>query len=187
MEQALYLATLVGTALVLAAAFSSLIAFRFGAPLLFLFLGIGLLSGEDGLGLHFDNAGLAYFAGSLALAIILFDSGFGTPASILRQAAGPALALATVGVALTTALFGAAAHYLAEFAWPEALLLGAAVASTDAAAVFFLLRAGNINLRERVRSTLEIESGTNDPIAIFFTITLVELISRHLSASETLP
>ncbi len=180
MEQAVYLATLVGTGLMLAAAFSSLIAFRFGAPLLLLFLGIGLASGADGLGLEFDNAGFAYFAGSLALAVILFDSGFGTPAGILRQAAGPALTLATVGVALTTALFGAAAHYLASFPWAESFLLGAAVASTDAAAVFFLLRAGNINLRERTRATLEIESGTNDPIAIFFTITLVELISGHL-------
>lgn len=183
MEQALYLATLVGTALMLAAAFSSLIAFRFGAPLLLLFLGIGLLTGTDGLGIQFDNAGAAYFAGSLALAVILFDSGFGTPAGILRQAAGPALTLATAGVALTTALFGVAAHYLAGFSWAESFLLGAAVASTDAAAVFFLLRAGNINLRERTRATLEIESGTNDPIAIFTTITLVELLSGHLQVS----
>ncbi|MBE7184703.1 MAG: potassium/proton antiporter [Methylobacterium mesophilicum] len=186
MEQALYLATLVGTALMLAAAFSSLIAFRFGAPLLLLFLGIGLLTGSDGLGIDFDNAGAAYFAGSLALAVILFDSGFGTPATILRQAAGPALTLATAGVALTTALFGVAARYLAGFPWPESFLLGAAVASTDAAAVFFLLRAGNINLRERTRATLEIESGTNDPIAIFTTITLVELLSGQLrTAGET--
>ncbi len=184
MEQAFYLATLVGTALVLAAAFSSLIAFRFGAPLLLLFLGIGLATGVDGLGIAFDNAGLAYFAGSLALAVILFDSGFGTPASILRQAAGPAIALATVGVALTTGLFALAAHTFAGFAWAEALLLGAIVASTDAAAVFFLLRAGNINLRERVRSTLEIESGTNDPIAIFLTITLVELITGHFGEGD---
>lgn len=185
MEQAVYLATLVGTALVLAAAFSSLIAFRFGAPLLLLFLAIGLASGEDGLGITFDNAGLAYFAGSLALAVILFDSGFGTPASILRQAAGPATALATVGVALTTGLFGLAAHHFAGFPWLESLLLGAAVASTDAAAVFFLLRAGNINLRDRVRATLEIESGTNDPIAIFLTITLVELIAGHFGQDGT--
>src|SRR3712207_204646 len=98
MEQAGYVATLVGTALVLAAAFSSLIAFRFGAPLLLLFLGIGLAAGENGLGLEFDNSGLAYFLGSIALAAILFDSGFGTPAGILRQAAGPALTLATLGV-----------------------------------------------------------------------------------------
>jgi cell volume regulation protein A len=177
MDQTIYLVTLVSTALVLAAAFSSLIAFRFGAPLLLLFLGLGLAAGVDGLGIEFDNARLAYFVGSLALAVILFDSGFGTPVTALRQAALPALSLATVGVMLTTSLFGAAAFYLTDFTWLESFLLGAAIASTDAAAVFFLLRAGNVHLRDRVRSTLEIESGTNDPIAIFLTLTLVEVIA----------
>ena len=177
MDQTIYLVTLVGTALVVVAAFSSLIAFRFGAPLLLLFLGIGLASGSDGLGIEFDNAQFAYFVGSLALAVILFDSGFGTPLKVLRQAALPALSLATVGVVLTTVIFGAVTVYLTHFTWLESFLLGAAVASTDAAAVFFLLRAGEVNLRERVRSTLEIESGTNDPIAIFLTITLVEVIA----------
>jgi cell volume regulation protein A len=180
MDHVIYLATLVGTALVLAAAFSSLIAFRFGAPLLLLFLGIGLASGVDGLGLRFDNAPVAYFAGSLALAVILFDSGFGTPVNVMKQAALPAVTLATVGVSLTMAIFGVATHYLTNFTWLESFLLGAAVASTDAAAVFFLLRAGNIHLRDRVRSTLEIESGTNDPIAIFLTITLVEIIAMGI-------
>jgi len=179
MDETIYLVTLVGTALVLAAAFSSLIAFRFGAPLLLLFLGIGLASGTDGLGIEFDNPQLAYFVCALALAVILFESGFGTPVSMLRQASGPALALATVGVLLTTGLFGLAAHYMTQLDWVESLLLGAAVASTDAAAVFFLLRAGNINLRDRLRSTLEIESGTNDPIAIFLTITLVGVVASR--------
>lgn len=177
MEQSIYLVTLVSTALVLAAAFSSLIAFRFGAPLLLLFLGLGLAAGTDGLGIEFDNARLAYFVGALALAVILFESGFGTPLTALRQAAMPALSLATLGVAITTVLFGIAAYYLTDFNWLESFLLGAAVASTDAAAVFFLLRAGNLQLRDRVRSTLEIESGTNDPIAIFLVITLVEVIA----------
>ncbi|MIL10018.1 potassium/proton antiporter, partial [Salmonella enterica subsp. enterica] len=179
MDSTIYLVTLVGTLLVLAAAFSSLIAFRFGAPLLLLFLGIGLGSGVDGLGIVFDNANLAYFVSALALAVILFESGFGTPLSMLRQAAAPALTLATLGVLLTTGLFATAAHILTDLDWIESLLLGAAVASTDAAAVFFLLRAGNINLRERLRSTLEIESGTNDPIAIFLTILLVGVIARR--------
>ena len=177
MENAIYLVTLVGTGLVVAAAFSSLIAFRFGAPLLLLFLCIGLASGADGLGIQFDNARVAYFIGSLALAVILFDSGFGTPLKALRQAAGPAVSLATVGVVMTTGLFGVAAYYLLDLDWLESFLLGASVASTDAAAVFFLLRAGEINLRERVRSVLEVESGSNDPIAIFLTITLVEVIA----------
>ena len=177
MEQSIYLATLIGTGLVLAAAFSSLIAFRVGAPLLLLFLGLGLAAGADGLGIQFDNAHLAYFVGALALAVILFESGFGTPLTALRQAAMPAVSLATAGVLITTGLFGVAARYLTGFGWLESFLLGSAVASTDAAAVFFLLRAGNLHLRDRVRSTLEIESGTNDPIAIFLTITLVEVIA----------
>ncbi|MBL8582373.1 MAG: potassium/proton antiporter [Rhizobiaceae bacterium] len=177
MDQSIYLVTLVATALVLAAAFSSVIAFRFGAPLLLLFLGIGLATGTDGLGIEFDNAGFAYFVGSLALAVILFDSGFGTPVGVLRQAAAPALTLATAGVVITAGLCGVAAHYLVPLDWLESFALGAAVASTDAAAVFFLLRAGNLLIRERVRSVLEIESGTNDPIAIFLTITLVEAIA----------
>jgi cell volume regulation protein A len=186
MEHAIYLVTLVGTGLVIAAAFSSLIAFRFGAPLLLLFLSIGLITGGDGLGIQFDNAQVAYFAGSLALAVILFDSGFGTPLNALRQAAGPAVSLATAGVLITTVVFATAAFYLLDLSWLESLLLGAAVASTDAAAVFFLLRAGEINLRERVRSTLEIESGSNDPIAIFLTITLVEIIAAGADSQADL-
>ncbi|MBN9037806.1 MAG: potassium/proton antiporter [Rhizobiales bacterium] len=173
----IYIATLVGTLLVLVAAFSSLVAFRFGAPLLLLFLGIGLAAGVDGLGISFDNAAVAYYIGSLALAIILFDSGFGTSLQSFRQAAAPAVSLATVGVLLTTTIFGTAAHYLLGITWLEGFLLGAIVGSTDAAAVFFLLRGGGINIRDRVRSTLEIESSSNDPMAIFLTITLVEIIA----------
>ncbi|WP_367717191.1 potassium/proton antiporter [Nitratireductor sp. GISD-1A_MAKvit] len=177
MDQGIYLITLVGTTLVLFAAFSSLIAFRFGAPLLLIFLGIGLAAGTDGLGLDFDNAAIAYFIGSLALAVILFDSGFGTSISAFRQAAAPAITLATIGVLLTAGLVGVAAYYVTSFSWLESFLLGATVASTDAAAVFFLLRVGNISVRERVRSTLEVESGSNDPIAIFLTLSLVGLIA----------
>ncbi|MAS14538.1 MAG: potassium/proton antiporter [Nitratireductor sp.] len=177
MDQGIYVITLVGTTLVLFAAFSSLIAFRFGAPLLLIFLGIGLAAGTDGLGLDFDNAAIAYFIGSLALAVILFDSGFGTPIAAFRQAAAPAIILATIGVLLTAGLVGVAAYYVTGFGWLESLLLGATVASTDAAAVFFLLRVGNISVRERVRSTLEVESGSNDPIAIFLTLSLVGLIA----------
>jgi len=173
----IYVATLIGTLLVLVAAFSSLVAFRFGAPLLLLFLGIGLAAGIDGLGISFDNAAVAYYIGSLALAIILFDSGFGTTLQSFRQAAAPSVVLATLGVVLTTLIFGEAAHYLLDLDLMEALLLGAIVGSTDAAAVFFLLRGGGINIRDRVRATLEIESSSNDPMAIFLTITLVEIIA----------
>ena len=175
--ESIYLAIMVGTALIIAAAFSSLIAFRFGAPLLLLFLGIGLVAGVDGMGLDFDNAGVAYFVGSLALAVILFDSGFGTSLASFRQSALPSIVLATFGVAITASIFGVGAYYVTPLSWLESFLLGATIASTDAAAVFFLLRAGNLNLRDRVRSTLEVESGSNDPIAIFLTITLVSVIA----------
>ena len=177
MVDAFYLFLLVGTILVLAAAFSSLIAFRFGAPLLLVFLSIGLLAGEDGLGIVFDNFALSYMLGSLALAIILFDSGFGTSLHSFRIAAAPALTLASLGVLVTASIFAVAAMFLLDFTWLEGLLLGSIVGSTDAAAVFFLLRIGGINIRDQVRSTLEVESGTNDPMAIFLTIALVEVIA----------
>ena len=98
MMDAIYIVTLVSMLLVLLATFSSLIAFRFGAPLLLLFLAIGLIAGVDGLGIAFDNGPAAYFVGSLALALILFDSGFGTSIHAFRQAAGPAVVAATIGV-----------------------------------------------------------------------------------------
>ncbi len=173
MVEHLYIVTLVAGGLVLAAAFSSLVALRFGAPLLLVFLGIGLIAGEDGLGIRFDDVDTAYLIGALALAVILFDSGFGTPMAALRQAAWPSVTLATIGVVMTAGLTALPAHYIAGFAWPEALIVGALVGSTDAAAVFFLLRAGGLNIRERTRSVLEIESGANDPIAIYLTIALV--------------
>ncbi|KRB51695.1 potassium transporter [Rhizobium sp. Root708] len=175
--EAFYIVVLVSTTLVLLAAFSSLLAFRFGAPLLLLFLGIGLLAGTDGLGIEFTNNYLAYILGSIALAVILFDSGFGTPVQAFKLAAIPSLTLASVGVLMTAALIGLAAMWLLKFTWLEGLLLGSIVASTDAAAVFFLLRIGGINIRDKVRSTLEVESGTNDPMAIFLTIALVEILA----------
>ena len=172
------IAILIGSALVSIAALTSLVSQRFGAPLLLVFLGIGLLAGEDGLlGIQFDSGATAYFIGSLALAIILFDSGFETPMRSYKVAAAPALSLATFGVVLTAGVTGLAAHFLFGIGWLEAFLLGSIVASTDAAAVFFLLRAGGIRLREKVGSTLEIESGANDPMAIFLTILLIELIA----------
>ena len=174
---AFYAVTLVSTGLVLLAAFSSLLAFRFGAPLLLLFLLIGLLAGVDGLGIDFSNNSLAYIVGSIALAIILFDSGYGTSLQAFKLSALPALTASTVGVLITAALFGVLAHFLLDFSFLEGLLLGSIVASTDAAAVFFLLRIGGINIRDRVRSTLEVESGTNDPMAIFLTMALVQLLS----------
>ena len=167
---------LVGAGLIAVSILTSAFAFRFGTPLLLVFLCIGLIAGEDGLGLEFDDAGLAYFLGSLALAVILFDSGFGTRVQTLRRAAAPAFVLATVGVFLTTLLVGAAARVLFDLPWLYALLMGAVISSTDAAAVFFLLRAGGVKIYKRVRSMLEVESGSNDPMAIFLTVLFIEMI-----------
>lgn len=176
MIESINIAILIGAALVALSAVTSLISQRVGAPLLLVFLAIGLLAGEDGLlGIDFDSGGTAYFIGSLALAIILFDSGFETPLKSYRVAAAPALALATLGVVLTAGLVGAAAHFLFDVTWIEAMMLGSIVASTDAAAVFFLLRVGGLRLRDRVKATLEIESGANDPMAVFLTLMFVEL------------
>ncbi len=176
MFEQINIAILIGAALVALSAVTSLVSQRAGAPLLLVFLAIGLLAGEDGLlGISFDSAGAAYFIGSLALAIILFDSGFETPLKSYRVAAAPALTLATLGVVLTAGLVGLAARFLFGIGWVEAFLLGSIVASTDAAAVFFLLRVGGLRLRDRVKSTLEIESGANDPMAIFLTVLLVDL------------
>ncbi len=176
MLEIMNLVILIAAGLVALSVFTSLVSFRIGAPLLLVFLLVGLAAGEDGLGgIEFEDASTAYFIGSVALAIILFDSGFRTRLSTLRLAAGPALVLATFGVALTAGLVGAAAHYINGWNWLESLLLGAIVGSTDAAAVFFLLRVGGVNLREMVSATLEVESGSNDPMAIFLAMTLVSL------------
>lgn len=181
----IYLLILVGAGLIVVSVLTSVLAFRFGAPLLLVFLGIGLLAGEDGLGLVFDDVDIAYFVGSLALAVILFDSGFGTRTQALRRAAAPAIVLATFGVLLTTLLVGVAARFLFDLPWQHAFLLGAIISSTDAAAVFFLLRAGGVKIYKRARSLLEVESGSNDPMAIFLTIFFIELILSG-TASDSL-
>ena len=159
------LTILFGAVLALAGIMSSLIALRFGAPLLLVFLVIGMLAGESGpLGIKFDDVKAAYTVGSVALALILFDGGLRTRFQTFRNVIGPAGTLATAGVIVTAALTAPAAVYTLGLSWTEGLLMGAAVASTDAAAVFFLLHARGLRLRPRVSATLEVESGTNDPV-----------------------
>ncbi|WP_319519494.1 potassium/proton antiporter [uncultured Martelella sp.] len=179
-----YLAVMIFSALVLLAALSSALAFRFGAPLLLLFLGVGLLAGTDGFGIEFSNDALTFYVGSLALAVILFDSGFGTAFKTFRRIAAPAVLLATAGVLITAALVAVAAAVILDFSLLEGFLLGAIVASTDAAAVFFLMRIGGIHVVDKVSSTLEVESGINDPMAIFLTMTLVSMLSVQGSGAE---
>jgi cell volume regulation protein A len=171
------LATLFGSLLVLAGILSSLLAQRFGAPLLLVFLLIGMLAGESGPGgMKFDDVGVAYTVGSIALALILFDGGLRTRFAIFRNVMAPAGLLATVGVLITAALTAPVAKFALGVSWTEGLLAGAVVASTDAAAVFFLINARGLRLRSRVGATLEVESGANDPFAIFLTIVLVDIL-----------
>jgi cell volume regulation protein A len=177
---------LTGAILVLAGVGSSLLARRFGAPLLLVFLVLGMLFGREGpVGLEFDDFRLAYLLGSLALAVILFDGGLRTRIGEVRGALAPAGVLATLGVLLTAGLTALAAKAVLGLDWPHALLLGAIIASTDAAAVFFLLHAGGLHLRRRVASTLEIESGSNDPVAVLLTLLLVGWLSANVAPSAS--
>jgi potassium/hydrogen antiporter len=166
-----------GALLVLAGIMSSLVALRFGAPLLLVFLLVGMLAGEGGPGgIVFDDVRTTYVVGSIALALILFDGGLRTRLAHFRNVLAPAATLATLGVAFTAALTAPVAKYLLDLSWTEALLAGSVVASTAAAAVFFLLHARGLRLRPRVAATLEVESGGNDPFAVLMTILLVEYL-----------
>ena len=172
------IAILLGAVLVMAGIMSSLIALRFGAPLLLVFLGVGVLAGENGPGgLKFDDVKSTYLVGSVALALILFDGGLRTRFQAIRAVLAPSMVLATFGVLITALLTAPVAYYALSLGWVEALLLGAVVASTDAAAVFLLVHAQGLRLRPRVGATLEVESGTNDPFAVFLTLMLVEVLS----------
>ena len=142
---------LFGAVLVLAGIMSSLVALRFGAPLLLVFLLVGMLAGESGIGgIKFDDVRMAYTVGSVALGLILFDGGLRTRLSTFRNVLAPAGLLATVGVLITAALTAPVAVWALQLNWSEGLLVGAVMASTDAAAVFFLLHAKGLRLRPRV-------------------------------------
>jgi potassium/hydrogen antiporter len=172
------IAILLGAVLIMAGILSSLLALRFGAPLLLVFLLIGLLAGESGPGhVQFDDLRTTYLVGSVALALILFDGGLRTRFQNISAVIAPSMVLATIGVLLTALITAPVAKYVLDLNWVEALLVGAVVASTDAAAVFLLVHAQGLRLRPRVGATLEAESGTNDPFAVFLTLMLVELIS----------
>ena len=175
---------LVGGILGLLSIFAAIASRRLGAPVLLVFLGLGMLAGEDGPGgIRYNDFFSAYLVGSVALAVILFEGGLKTQASMLRRALWPALILAVIGVAITAIVVGATVMWLADVPFAYAMMLGAAVAPTDAAAVGSMLGSARLAIPERVTALLEVESGLNDPMSIFLTIVVIRIIVEPASVT----
>jgi len=156
---------------------------RVGVPVVLLFLILGMVGGSEGIGgVPFDDFTFAYQAGTVALVLILFDGGLNTSVASIRSACAPAGVLATIGVAGTAGLMALAARGLG-LSWPEALLIGAIVSSTDAAAVFAVLRGGAVRLKQRIQTTLEVEACANDPMAVILTVVVVEALRTQAPIS----
>lgn len=175
---------LIGGVLIFASILISRTGFRFGFPALLLFLLTGMLFGSDSLGLQFNSVSDAQFIGMVALSIILFTGGLDTKLKDIRPVMKQGILLSTVGVLLTTLLTGSFIYFLSfhtntniQMPWPACLLLAATMSSTDSASVFNLLRTQKINLKENIRPILELESGSNDPMAYMLTITLIQVVS----------
>ncbi len=168
---------LIGAGLIFLSILAGTYSSRLGAPLLLVFLLLGMLAGEDGPGgIEFENFETVFLVGSVGLALILFDGGLHTTRAVFRLALWPAVSLASVGVVLTALIVGVLGMLLLGLQPLEAMLLGAILSSTDAAVVFLLLQRSDRDINRRVRATLEAESGMNDPMAVFLTIIMVELL-----------
>ncbi|MDD2206830.1 MAG: potassium/proton antiporter [Aminobacterium sp.] len=170
---------LVTSVLLLLSIFSSKLAEKFGFPALLMFLVIGMLAGSDGPGgIHFDNAATANMVGTVALAFILFAGGLDTQVDNIRPVLGRGITMATLGVALSALFMGLFVHYVLGFSLQDGFLLGSIVSSTDAAAVFAVLRSRRVSLKGNLRTLLELESGSNDPMAIFLTLAVLQVIQQ---------
>jgi potassium/hydrogen antiporter len=170
---------LAGSSLLLLSIFASKISGKFGIPALLIFLAVGMLAGSDGIGgIHFNNASLAKSLGTVALILILFSGGVDTEWSTLHRVWKRGVALSTLGVLTSTILVGGFMAVVFHFSWLEGLLLGAIVSSTDAAAVFSVLKSRSVSLKRQLRPLLEFESGSNDPMAVFLTIGFIHLIQN---------
>ena len=175
---------LIGAILVFCSILISKTGYRFGIPTLLLFLLVGMIFGSDGLGLQFNSASDAQFIGMMALSIILFTGGMDTKISDIRPVLSQGILLSTVGVLLTTLLTGGFIFYLSQWtrtnismSFLTCLLLAATMSSTDSASVFNLLRSQKMNLKENLRPMLELESGSNDPMAYMLTIALIQVVA----------
>lgn len=176
---ALHLQIAGATAAATAAVVVGLLARRLGVPVLLAFLGAGLVLGSTGLASEVASPDVVVAVGSLALAAILFDGGLRAPPTSGSPTLFPGAMLATVGVVLTAGILAAGLHLSGAVSWQTACLIGAAVSSTDAAAVFFLLRGHGLRLKEHIGRTLELESAANDPMAVFLTILAIEVIRQE--------
>jgi potassium/hydrogen antiporter len=164
--------------LFLASVAVSKISARFGIPILLLFLGVGMLAGSEGIGgIYFDDPYLTQYISIPALVIILFSGGLDTKWKSIQTVAKEGISLSTLGVILTAAGFGAIAFFVLKLPPLESFLIGAITSSTDAAAVFSILRSRGVNLKPRLAPLLELESGSNDPMAVILTVTLIGFIT----------
>jgi potassium/hydrogen antiporter len=171
---------LVGSILLFISILAGKTSVRLGVPTLIFFVVVGMLAGSEGIGgISFDNPELTRFIGVIALNFILFSGGIDTDWKTIRPVLWKGISLSTLGVFLTAFLVGLFVYYMTDFSLLEGLLVGAIVSSTDAAAVFSILRSKNLGLKGNLRQTLELESGSNDPMAYFLTITLTMLIAEQ--------
>ncbi len=177
MPTSIELLIIIFSALVILSILTIKLSVRLGIPSLTLFLVIGMLAGSDGVGgLYFDNPALVQTLGVIALVLILFSGGLDTEWTGVRPVLWNGLSLSTIGVVLTALLVGSFVSWVQGFSFLEGLLLGAIVASTDAAAVFMVLRARNVKLPRPLAHLLELESGSNDPMAVVLTVALIQLM-----------
>lgn len=184
---------LVGSVLVFVSILFTRSGFRFGVPVLLLFLGVGMLFGSDGVGLQFNSASDAQFIGMVALCLILFSGGMDTRFTEIRPVLLPGISLSTVGVLLTTLFTGLFIYFISGYTQANihlslwvSFLLAATMSSTDSASVFNLLRSKNMNLKENLRPLLELESGSNDPMAYMLTIVLIQVVSLSGAPATTI-
>ncbi len=178
---------LIASIMFLIASVSSKLAGKFGVPTLLIFILVGIFFGSDGIGnIYFDNYYIAQFIGVIALAYILFMGGLSVELNEVRPVFKKGITLATIGVLLTAFILGYIAHFFLDFNLYECLLLGAIVSSTDAAAVFSILRSKDISLKNNLKPLLEFESGSNDPMAVFLTVAMISLITGEISSFQGL-